>query len=82
MGVNNPNYGKKGSNQFTKAKREGRECTFSEDTRKKLTESAKDRRHTEETKKKLSEHAKKNGLGGYVIGGGRGKSGWYRGIIL
>lgn len=35
--------------------------------------------HTEQTKRKLSEIAKARGLGGYVEGSGRGKSGWYKG---
>jgi hypothetical protein len=36
--------------------------------------------HTQKTKDILSEHAKRNSLGGYVKGSGRGKKGYYEGI--
>ena len=35
---------------------------------------------TEKGRKSLSEKAKQRGLGGYVIGSGGGKRGWYKGI--
>lgn len=56
-GEKNPMYGKthKGSNQHTKAKKEGRTVIISDSTRKKLSESAKGKKHTEEIKKKISE---------------------------
>lgn len=37
-------------------------------------------KHTEATKKRISETMKANGSGGYRIGSGRGKKGWYKGI--
>ena len=50
--------GKKGKNQYIKAKEEGTEYIASDTTRIKLSELSKNRKHSEETKKKLSEIAK------------------------
>ncbi len=52
--------GKKGANQFTKAKENGIEIFVSEETRKKQSAKAKGRKHTPESKAKLSAAAKKN----------------------
>lgn len=55
-----------GENQYTKAKRLGlSKPEISEETRKKLSETAKNRKHSEETKKKLSDAAKRNNFGGW-----------------
>lgn len=56
-GENNPMYGKigKGSNQYIKAKKEGREVVISEETRKKLSKAHKGKHFTEDSKRKLSE---------------------------
>lgn len=40
----------------------------------------KGHKHSEKTKNHLSKKAKERGLGGYIKGSGRGKSGWYNGI--
>lgn len=37
--------------------------------------------HSEETKKRLSTVAKEAGYGGYKMGSGRGKKGWYKGFF-
>jgi hypothetical protein len=44
-----------GSNQFTKARNEGKTITVSEETRKKLSNASKGKRHSEESRKKISE---------------------------
>ena len=44
-----------GTNQFVKAKQEGRTFNVSEETRKKLSESARGKNYTEERRKKHSE---------------------------
>lgn len=56
----------KRTNQYIKAKQLGLpKPVVSEETRRKLSEHAKGRKHTEEYKKKMSELAKKNGFGGW-----------------
>lgn len=75
--------GHKGHNQYTKARELGLpDPICSEETRKKLSENGKGRKHTEETKKKLSDLAKARNLGGCDAGnhGGRGKRGYYKGL--
>lgn len=54
-----PSYGmlgKKGKNQWTKAKELGTEYKLSDETRKKMSASSSGRKHSEETKKRLSKH--------------------------
>lgn len=54
-----PSYGmlgKKGKNQWIKAKELGTEYKLSEETRKKMSASSSGRKHSEETKKRLSKH--------------------------
>ena len=50
--------GHKGGNQFTKAKEEGREIIISEETRKKLGNYWKGKKHTKEEKQKISNSMK------------------------
>lgn len=58
--------GHKGHNQYTKARELGLpDPICSEETRKKLSEKSKGRKHTEEEKKHLSDLAKKQGFGGW-----------------
>jgi hypothetical protein len=45
----------------------------------KMKKSLTGKKLSDETKKKLSNKAKDRGLGGKTKGGGRGKSGWYKG---
>lgn len=56
-GEKNPMYGKQGksSNQYIKAKKEGKEITVSEVTRQKLSKAGKGRRYTIEQRNKMSE---------------------------
>lgn len=76
-GENNPRFGKRGSevsNQFIKAKNEGRIIEVSEETRKKLSNSSKGRILNEDTKKKISDSMKdahKKGIAWNI-----GKSRW------
>ena len=64
-GKNNPNYGRNGSNQFTKANLLGLDVpVVSEETRLKLSKISKGKTISDEHKKILSESAKKHGLGG------------------
>lgn len=51
---NNKWQKEKGTNQYIKAKKEGRTIIISEETRKKLSKSSKGRKHTIETKEKIS----------------------------
>jgi hypothetical protein len=48
-----------GSNQYTKAKKEGRVITLSDDTRKKLSDSVKGRKLTNDQKSRISDSMKK-----------------------
>lgn len=58
--------GHEGHNQYTKARDLGLpKPILSEETRRRISENGKGRKHTEETKKKLSELAKKRGFGGW-----------------
>lgn len=57
-GENNPMFGKKGSNQFTKAKEKGLIYQVSEETCKKISERLKGIPLSESTKKKISESMK------------------------
>ena len=50
---------KKHSNRYIKAKEEGRIINISDETRRKISETSKNRRHSEETKKKISNSYKK-----------------------
>jgi hypothetical protein len=73
---NNPNYGKKGTNDFTKARALGLpDPIVSEETRKKISKAGKGRRHTAETKERLSEirslYIEQKGSGGFL------DVGWY-----
>jgi len=52
----------------------------SEEIKEKIRISNIGKKHSIETKIKLSKLAKKQGFGGVTKGGGRGKSGWYKGI--
>jgi hypothetical protein len=55
----------KGINQYIKAAKLGLEKPVrSEETRQKLSNAQKGKKHTDEYKKLMSEHAKKNNLGG------------------
>lgn len=56
---NNGMLGKKGANQWTKAKETGIEYKISEESRKKWSESSSKYRHTERTKEIISEKRKK-----------------------
>jgi len=47
----------------------------------KIRKAQTGRKKTQEMKNHQSEIAKQKGLGGYRIGGGRGKCGWYKGIF-
>lgn len=51
---------KKGVNQYTKAKQENKNIVISENTRKKLSNIWKGKKHKEESKLKISESQKKN----------------------
>lgn len=53
---------------------------YSDGHLERLRTAATGRKHTAESKEKISVSAKQRGLGGYTKGGGRGKSGWYKGI--
>jgi hypothetical protein len=57
-----PSYGmlgKKGKNQYIKAKETGIEYIISDEHRKKMSIISTGRKHSEETKQKISEHRKK-----------------------
>lgn len=57
--------GKRGSNQFIKAKQLGMTPLFvSDETKKKISESHRGKKHSEETKKKMSEKARNRKSGG------------------
>lgn len=61
-GENNPMFGKSGksgSNQYIKAKKEGRTISMSDETRSKLSKTSVGRKFTEDQKKKLSNSMKK-----------------------
>jgi hypothetical protein len=58
-GSNNPNFGKNGGNQHTRAKKEGIIVFVSDETRKKMSEASKGRRYTDEEKRKRSETMQK-----------------------
>lgn len=66
-------------------KKRPKKQAVSEETRNKISRSLKGRNvnpnwkgHTDEFKKKQSINAKNRKLGGYIVGSGRGKKGWYR----
>ena len=88
-GVDNPMYGKKGkgSNQFIKAKKEGRKIEVSSETRNKISSSFKGKKLSEAHKKAISESMKKaviNNPESYSSSNvnGRIKKVEYKGIIL
>lgn len=69
----------KGHNQYTKARELGLpKPVVSENSHKRRSEAASQRRHSEETKRKLSERAKENNLGGWHTS----RSFKYKGITL
>jgi very-short-patch-repair endonuclease len=73
-GENNGMYGKKGNNQFIKAKDEGINIEVSKETREKISKSSTGRIPNEETKKKISDSMKiahKKGIAWNI-----GKSRW------
>ena len=49
----------KGTNQFTKAKEEGRQISTSEETRKKISKTSKGRKVSAETRERISKSMKK-----------------------
>jgi|APSaa5957512535_1039671.scaffolds.fasta_scaffold14613_6 very-short-patch-repair endonuclease len=55
-GKNNPHYGKRGGNQYTK---HGKKWVVKDSTRKKLSEAAKKQKITKETRDKISSSMKK-----------------------
>lgn len=57
-GEKNPMYGKNGSNQYTKAKKENKEIILSDETRIKLSNAKKGKKLTGDHKKKISETMK------------------------
>lgn len=58
--------GHEGHNQYTKARDLGLpKPILSEETRRRISEKSKGRKHTEEWKQKASERAKKQGFGGW-----------------
>lgn len=58
-GESNPNFGKSGKNQHTKAKNEGRIVEVSDETKKKIGNAAKKQKWTVERRNKLSVSMKK-----------------------
>ena len=56
--IHNNNKNAKHSNRFIKAKEEGREIVVSEETRKKLGQTFKNKHHTTEVKNKISQNLK------------------------
>ena len=72
-----------GTNQFTKAKREGRSITFSASTREKLASVWRGRKHSEETKAKISKIVnEKIARGGWHYSLAKRYVRWYKGIRL
>lgn len=73
------NLGKKGENQYTKAEKLGHcKPSVSQSTKTKMSNKAKNRKHSLETKEKLSIEAKKRNLGGVR----QSKKINYNGILL
>jgi len=58
-GEKSPMFGKKGANQYSKGRKNGTDVNMAEETRIRISESAKKRSHTELSKLKISESMKK-----------------------
>jgi hypothetical protein len=73
--------GKRGMNQFTKAKQEGRTHVVTDETKLKLSESSKNRKHSAKTKNKMSEITKARHAAGWNPVCGRAKKYEYISLI-